>query len=367
MRTAALVWLLPLFVSGCFEGAGGEAIEPNPTLVAVAPEDFIGEVPCAQGPGSLETYVVRLFDHGTTEEPRHFELPASVVDSGGGVYRPVPCTQATVFGHVAAGHKYSAVVEAYDRKDLHALGAGSAVLVDGAGQHAQPRWTTQCGRDAEGNLTAGATISALYTTRFVRGCEPLKLDQQSETAIRVDVSQIQNAPGCGSGADQVERYSVRLRGDPASELELACGEVATFSDLTPGAQYHFELLAYEGGQTVPRWGTTCFRVAKGGASVNAACDPLQQQGVLEIDAEALLSDWGLSCGTSGDLSAIIATLGDETLESCSSLSFVRAPGSYSISVASARWDETPGPGAVCSGDVLPGWITRATCTTLPVP
>jgi hypothetical protein len=316
---------------------------------------------------------VRLFDHGTAEEPQSFDLPASVVPAPGGGYQPVPCSQTAVFGHVSPPHKYSALVEAYDRTDLRALAAGSSILVDGSGKYVPPRWTTRCGRDEAGNPITGAVVSAQYVTRFVRGCEPLATTgPETDTAITLSVSDVEGATGCGSGAGQIERFAARLQGNLASTQEAACGETIVFAPLTAGAPYSFELLAFEGGQTEPSLGTTCFRIALGGATVSADCDPLRSEGALEVDVDELIDAWGASCGAGGALQSITATIsptpdGVTPINGCSDLRFdALPPGPYTLNVTSSRWDETPGPGAVCSGSVDPGLVSRASCTPLPV-
>ena len=72
---------------------GGEAPTRTPTLVAVAPQDFLGEVVCADAPGAARRMVVTFFDLGTAEEPADpFALPSTVL-SDGGAYRPLSCLQ----------------------------------------------------------------------------------------------------------------------------------------------------------------------------------------------------------------------------------------------------------------------------------
>jgi hypothetical protein len=236
------------------------------------------------------------------------------------------------------------------------------VLVDGTGNYIEPRWKWRCGRDEAGNPVTGAVVSAFATTRFVRGCEPIDTGAlPTETGISVDVTSISGAPGCGSGVDQVERFQVRRQGSGEPMQEAACGELITFKPLTAGAQYHFELLAFEGGQTVPRWGTTCFRIALDGAIAPAACEPLAETGTLEIDVEALLAAASLSCGPTEPVKSLVGVLGDVNQSSCSSLRFDElAPGSYSVSVTS----EPAGHASSCSGEVVPGWVTRASCSAL---
>jgi hypothetical protein len=360
-RLPALVPLLTLLLASCFSSPSGESGRKPPTLVAVSPSDFLGDVPCADAAGALRRYVVRLVDHGTPEEPRSFELPASVIAGPGG-YQPVSCTQAAVFGHVAPGHKYSAIVEGYDRTDLQALGPGSPVLVDAAGNHVPPRWTTRCGRDEAGAPIAGAVVSALYLTRFVRGCEPLTSTQPAaDSAISLSVSEIAGSPGCGSGPGQIERFEARYSGNVASTQTAACGETLLFGPLVAGAPYAFELLAFEAGAALPSLGTTCFRIALAGSTTAAQCDPLRSAGALEIDVQALLSPAG--CGPGEELASVTATIGETTQSGCGVLRFNELePGAVAFTLTSLRPDGAPGPTAACTGTVQPGLVAAADCT-----
>lgn len=364
-----LILLAACPAAGCVSSPGGEATRRIPTLVAVAPEDFSGDVPCLDAPGAMQSYVVRLFDHGTAEEPLAFELPASVILEGTS-YRPVSCQQPAVFGHVVPGHKYSAIVEAYDRSDLVALAAGSPVLVDANGDYVAPRWTTRCGRTADGAPADGAVVSAFAVTRFVRGCEPLATTAPAtETAISLSLTGLASPDECGNALEQIERFSVRQTSDPATVQEAPCGGSVVFSGLEPGAPYAFELTTFASGATTPNRGTTCFRVALQGATVPAACDPLSTVGTLEIDLGELLSSWGAGCGPGGDIQSITATLGDQMSTVACSTGALRfdelAPGAYSVGVTSSQFGDTPGPGAVCSGEVTPGLVARASCTPIP--
>ena len=367
---AALLLGLGLAASGCVSSPGGDAPRIAPTLVAVAPEDFLGQVPCVDAPGGLRSYVVRLYDHGTTEEPLDFELPASVVRDNGGVYRPVPCEQTAAFGHVVPGHKYSAVVDAYDRTDLRAQGPGSAILLDPDGNYVAPRWTTRCGRDASGAPAAGATISAFAVTRFVRGCEPLAPSgPETPTQISVSLDGLASPDACGSGPGLIERFSVRPEGDPGAALEASCGGSVTFGSLVPQTGYAFELQTFESGATIPLSGTTCFRVAQYGATVPAACDPLATTGTVAVDLGALLAAWGQACGPDGNVESITATLDTEVKSTpCTdgSLRFDgKAPGSYSVGISSSLFGDVPGPAAVCAVEVEPGLVATAICTPIP--
>lgn len=251
----------------------------TPTLVAVSPSDFAGDVPCADAPGAMRSYVVTLYDLGTVDEPTDpIALPSSVVRDAAGVFRPTGCERTAAFALVIPGHRYDAEVDAYDRTDLSAVGAGSRLLVDDdAGEYVAPRWTTQCGRKLDGSPAEGPVTAQLYLTRFVRGCEPLATTSpDTPTGIRVSLEDALGSLACGDEANQVSTFSVARDGAADPPSTAACGGSVDFTDLEPGASYTFSVLAFESAALTPRWGTTCYRTAAKGALLTAACDPLAE-------------------------------------------------------------------------------------------
>src|SRR5262245_34271007 len=89
--------LVALVSSGCGNPTASTG-PTTPTLVAVAPADFEGDVPCADAPGAMRAFVATIFDLGTSDAPRDpFALPSGVVNDGSGVYRPATCQNPTGF------------------------------------------------------------------------------------------------------------------------------------------------------------------------------------------------------------------------------------------------------------------------------
>jgi len=276
MRPARRTLLAPLALAlGCTVsgGAGGPT---TPTLVGVSPLEFAGSVPCADAPGAMRSYVVTLYDLGTAEEPQEpFALPSSVVRQNDGSFAPTRCETATAFAFVIPGHRYDAEVEAYDRTDLSALGAGSRHLVDPAGNYVPPRWTTTCGRKKDGTPAEGPVTAAWYLTRYVHGCEPLVTTQPSTpTGIEVSLDDALGALACGEGPGQVSAFSVKRDDSEDPSQGAGCADPVKFVGLEPGKSYSFSVQAFESGAVTPRWGTTCYRKAVSGAVVPAACNAL---------------------------------------------------------------------------------------------
>jgi len=227
----------------------------------------------------MRSFVATIFDLGSAEEPHDpFALPSSVVNDGSDTYRPAKCENPAGFGFVIPGHRYDAEVEAYDRTDLKAVGLGSRYLVDeNTGEYVQPRWTTTCGRKADGSPAEGPVTSAIFLTRFVRGCAPLE-SHAPETPTGISVS-LENSLGeleCGEGVEQVSHFTVELDGSGKTPEGAACGESVEFVDLDPERSYTLSVLAFEKDATTPRWSTSCFRTTQQGAVVPASCDPLSE-------------------------------------------------------------------------------------------
>lgn len=262
-----------VLLSGCGD-IGSTSGPTTPTLVAVSPNDFSGDVPCTDASGAMRSYVATLFDLGTDDEPNApIQLQSGVVRTGAG-FGPMSCLQAAAFSYVIPGHRYDAEIDAYDRDDLVAVGT-SRHLTDGDGNYVPPRWTTRCGRGTSGSPADGPVIAAAYLTRFVRGCAPLVTDQpETPTAITVSLEDALGDLACGDAADQVNEFTVALNGQTSARTP--CGEEVLFSDLLPEQSYFFDIAAYEQGVDEPRWQTSCFRSTLPGTTLSAACDPLTE-------------------------------------------------------------------------------------------
>jgi hypothetical protein len=249
---------------GCTTATGTTG-PTTPTLIAVSPADFAGEVPCTDAPGAMRTYVVTIYDLGTSEEPRTpFALPSSVVRSGD-VFRPTPCETTAAFAFVIPGHRYDAEVEAYDRTDLVAVGAGARQLVD----------EKTCGRVHKDIPAQGPATAAYSVTRFVRGCGPLETSAPpTPTGITVSLTDALAELACGAGAGEVAAFTVAEQGSLEPPKSAACGEAVEFVGLEPDTTYTFDVQAFEQGATSARWATLCHRKTLAGAIVPAACDPL---------------------------------------------------------------------------------------------
>jgi hypothetical protein len=265
-----VVVVLGVVALGCSDSRGGKGND-NPTLVAVEPVDFLGDVPCLPSPGAMRRYVATLEDvtgeigdEGVAFDS--FVLPSSP---------PVSCVMPVAFGFVVPEHRYVADIQGYDRTDLVPLAAGSPVMLGTeSGEVVEPRWTTSCGRQNQGTDTA--VIAFNRVTIFVRACEPLTdhLEGGTPTGVTVSLAEALGDLDCDTEPGSVDRFEVTLDGSDDAPLEASCGEAVTFEGLTAETTYTFTVAAFEADATTAAWETTCFRTTEPGAIVPAYCDPL---------------------------------------------------------------------------------------------
>jgi hypothetical protein len=134
--------------------------------------------------------------------------------------------------------------------------------------------------DAFGDGGAGTNLR-LYphavraiTARTVRvhHCEPLLElipGPPTVTAIALTPARALSGIPCGSDGG-IASYSVTVR--PTGEVRSAgCTESIVVEELEPGTEYVFDVRAVDAGGTA--WATTCYRVARAGLTLTAACDP----------------------------------------------------------------------------------------------
>lgn len=359
-------------LTACFDSTGGEPGLTRPTLVAVTPDDFLGEVACGSEAGAMQRYVATLVD--VTDDG------TGVVDEFARSSGAVPCDQTVAFGNVVPGHRYVADVQGYDRSDIHPLGTpagydspfgnGVPVMVDAEGSLVEPRWTTSCGRGG-GSGASGPVVSARYFTVHVQGCAPLEQSGREGLAgIAVDIDDALAGLDCS----QVERFRVAPDDGALAVKEAACGERVQYFGIEPGALYQFSVLGFAAGSTLPAWGTRCDAQARTGTTVRAACGALGSVGGVRLDVPALLGEMGQSCGGDGVVSLTATLLGPgepiaKTLQGSECRGSLQwselEPGQVELTVESVLFGGAAGPSASCEALVLPGQVTQADCVTSP--
>lgn len=304
-----LWWLTPLaaiFVN-CNEQAPPNTVVPTPTSVIVKPESFLGDVACGTEPGGLLVYQATLLDvtEGLEGAPR--VATSAVVD----------CTSTVVFegteteGGVRVGHRYGALISAFDRNDLRPEDVGSDVILGPDGDVVAPAWTTRCTghdgeidealggaggqADGEGGWTGNASLGVLAVEHAavpIGGCAPLSGAFDPDlTGIRVEPSSFLGTLACGQEAGQVHEYSIAIAGEAPAEggaggmggmggsagesERRSCDEATTLRGLAPGSWITLEVSAYEEGAGSAAWATTCSARTMHGALVLASCERLR--------------------------------------------------------------------------------------------
>jgi hypothetical protein len=358
----------------------------HPTLVEVSPEDFLMEVPCQVGPGSMQVYVATLYDHGPLPLDDGSAGADGGLSAGGGEgggwsppsvpgadfprrSNPVSCGTAVGFGSVTPGNRYSVGIQAFDREDLMVHEPFVEVVPEATvpdvrdvatGEVVPPRWTGTCGRLKP--ATARTSV-----VRRIRECTPLVDHQPSAvTGVELRPELALGTVDCGSGAGKVDHFEVTTSSGTRS---VPCGEALVIDDATAGRTLVLEVLAFAAGESAALLGTTCTAVPISGVTVTATCSPFTDKGALEVDPSAAATALGLGCDTLRELT--ITPDGAAPLRvrpsACGSLvPLVGLPrGDQTVSVVAVPGDGSAGVTGTCSGTVVPGQRVLASCSVQP--
>jgi len=347
----------------------------HPMLVSVSPEDFLGTLPCLDAPGAMRTYVAVLRHRGPADDDGvagEHGYPQGVGGEGGAPAGIDPaesspllaCTSTIGFGMVRPDHRYLADVYAFDRDDLElATPAGdlgpwdAPVVIDEAtGDPVAPRWTTRC---------AAITARQAIVRRF-HDCEPLTDHAPGGPAVvEVNLDTLAGVE-CGVSPGQIERFDVT---GPAGVVSVACGETLTFEDLPAGQSLVMPVLAYEAGVAEATFGTTCTADVHAGVTVTASCDPLTDEGALEVDPAAAASALGLDCSTLAELTLQYDDAPPRRVLPSDCHRPVQFPGIargvQSVSAVAMLSDGSTSGEAACTGSVVPAQRVVATCAAVP--
>jgi len=342
--------LLPGSLLGCSSDSGTAAEEPQSTAIVVSPEDFLPGAACLDAPGALRAWGAELRQTAHPEPlpgtpPPAMEEPLTTQGS-----RLVHCSQGIAFGDVEIGGTYDATICGYDDP---ALVTGER-LDDPCNIGVEPRWRYEC---------RGVVVEYQALRRF-RDCTELTAAPAGETRVTVSLDPASAGLGCGTGADQLERFEVFRDGVAFGDAEAECGQSLSV-DATPGDTFALELLGYRAGEETPAFGTVCHARAVNGVTVAATCDPLQSEGGILVPLEAALLAVGATCADR--LRELTITLDTgEVLDvpepACAgSVRFSGvAPGERELSLSGTTSDQQPLT-ATCSAAVQPGLVTAPVC------
>ncbi len=182
---------------------------------------------------------------------------------------PVPCALPVGFAFVAAGHRYTARIEGYERDDLVPFVEGSPDLLDPeTGAVVEPTWVWECREPA---------IAVTNWNTYPRGCELQSTPGgTAETAIVVPVSSLLGGLACGDGAGEVAE--LRLTVDGAVTRTVPCDAPARLAadeelDLVDRRTVRVDVTALQADGTAAG-ATRCYVKVALGVEVTATCDPL---------------------------------------------------------------------------------------------
>ncbi|RYZ02938.1 MAG: hypothetical protein EOO73_29920 [Myxococcales bacterium] len=303
-----------LAYAGCSSSGSTAVAVTHPTLLEVAPAQFLGAVPCAaDGPG-LKSYVATLYDTNQTadggasgdeveselakettesafarlrgETPSdEFELPSSA---------PAPCTASVGFGNVVPGRRYEVLIEGYEQDvtEVQARALGSHLLVEKSS-------TTGPSLAAAFRAYCRRAIPVDSTVVIADQCDPFAYTGDlPPRSLRVPLGALLGTFSCGAEDEQLEELRVTLEiGSESYEQVVDCEPQAevVFEDLPAGvAEVYIEGLSAN-GDSLAVAGATCDARLVDGARVTARCNRLSSSGTLRVDLAAALAQLGLSC------------------------------------------------------------------------
>jgi hypothetical protein len=370
---------LAAIAAGCEEQPLTSTGIVHPTLIEVSPDDFLADVPCQLGAGSMQVYVATLHDHGPAlvEQAASGEGGAGGEGGGGGApsgpelgfprrSNPVSCGTAVGFGQVTPEHRYSVDIQGFDRADLVVHEPGVEVTFDApppavrdlaTGETVAARWTTSCGK--------GTARAALV--RRIRECTPIVDAQPSSlTAVELRPDLALGTTTCGAGAGDVDHFEVT---SASGTRTLTCGEALRIEDAVADRTLVLGVLAFAAGDTSAVLGTTCTVTPRAGVSATATCSPFTDKGALEIDPTAAASALGQSCDALRELT--VTAPGEAPIRvrssACGSLvPFVGLTrGSQTVAIVGSPADGSPDVTGTCTATVIPSQRVLATCSPRP--
>lgn len=382
-------WLGPL---ACSSDPNTTTGVTHPTMIEVAPADFLGDLPCGEQPGAVRRYVATLFDvteqlggaggEGNTsasETDSQGGAPAAapiVVASGkcGGFQlpssQPVSCLTGVGFGYVVSGRHYCAEIDAYDSDLLEPRGSGSRQMVVGDAADSAPPASDAAKVEPAWHAICRQATAASATIVPARDCEVLSPQPDADALgeLRVDTAKLLGDLSCGSEPGQVERLVVELELDDytgGTQLEVPCGDAAVYAAVPPGRLLSLYVSAFEADLTQAFAGAECHALAKPGTSVNATCPALSQVGTLRVDLPAALEALGLECDLSSVTDVRVSVADEErSLRPPDCLQpfdhgFAAGEGSITVTATPASGEPQA---LICANVVEPGRVVVADCS-----
>lgn len=346
----ALTCLSVLVLSGCAADDDDDLTFAVPTEIAVAPDDFLGDVPCSAFEGAVKSYVVTLHVYDDADDTTPFTLGSSL---------PTPCSAVVGFRDVIViGKRYTATIDAYDvpAASLSPFGGTSSgsrqMLLDG--EPVTPRWSTACGGSPE-----SAPVATVNERVFVRPCEPLT-GAAGDTGLAVGASDVLGADPC-SLATSIDL--VFETGGLPDTTGLACDAEPVVFAAEPGAQYSIYATAEIEGVV---HGAVCSAEAVEGVTVRPSCAAPSPLGSATISLAGVGDPPVCPAGAWFDLFAEEALLNATPLPCGGTAAvgpFQPGPATFVASVYDTMGAVTAQ--ASCSVAIEPGKTKGAVCLAAP--
>jgi hypothetical protein len=347
-------------------------------MIEVNPQDFLGNVPCAEG--SMRRYVATLTDvtnvamgagggAGSDEtgaggaQGVPFVLPSSL---------PTPCNTSVGFGYVVPFRSYQVTFDGYDRDDIEPRGAGTRQMVTRQPDPEHPddparatvsvvqpheRWTVEC--------TGVQTQASAATIVRARGCSLDDEDLANQSgSVRFDTGALLGELSCGGEVQQLS-LAVSFDGGPETELPAVdCGTGLVFDAGTGRHSIRAYVRAFASESTTAFAGAECHALTTPGAAVVASCARLTETGTLRVELEQALEELGLGCDASiSELQVLPLNQSEQRFLPPRCLQpfdseFPAGPASITVS---ASKDGEPLGSVTCNEVVLPGRQVTAIC------
>lgn len=355
--------------AGCSSGGSAVTSVTHPTMIEVSPDDFLGSVPCTDGPG-LKRYVATLIDtdysvggasnvnadENAGGAPSPFQLPSSP---------PTPCLAAVGFGLVVAGHHYDVVIDGYDTDDIAPRAVGARQMVSPAPTKAAPvtpiatpRWSARC---EEAIAVTTTIVRAQRCTTFTPA------DAAAPGSVHLALGSLLGGLSCGSGDGDVDHFEVSLTvGDAAPVIEtFPCtpDAEAVFEGLAPRQQVSAYVTAFSAANTEAFAGASCNAFTLPEGSVDASCPTLSQVGTVRVDLVKALALLGRDCSQGVNVKVPPDTEPRRVSANDCLHPFDHAfpPGAVVIEVSS----EAEATAARCGATAAPGQLALAECSKNP--
>lgn len=377
--------------AGCSSSGGAAVAVTHPTMIEVAPAQFLGAVPCTVDEPGLKKYVATLYDTNETAEggaPSDFqdkldelagETTATALerlrgDAPSGQFElpssaPAPCSASVGFGSVVPGRLYEVLIDGYETEDIVPRALGSHLMVSGSrpdGPLVRPSFQAYCGR----------AIAVDSTVVVADHCDTFtpSLDAPAPS-LRVPVGALLGSFACGTEAGQVEQLRVTLQVTDGESYEqlVDCSPTAeaVFEELPAAKRASVYVAGLEAGSDEPPLaGATCDALLVQGERVTARCNRLSSVGTLSVDVVAALAQLGLICSDTSVSTVQLQVLGSDappvTLSPPECLQSFEAgfPAGPAEVTLSATSPEKGTLALICHAEIAPGKLTLAECDDL---